>query len=126
VQTNNIWLVMICIGLARYAQACSLMRFICTAGACTCMCGQTIASSAARCGHEEGPSRQARCGAQVYKDMVERSLRGGSRSGKGGSSVGGRSAGAPDDTAHGPDHAKAALGQSGAAHAGAPAKPAAV
>jgi len=78
------------------------------------------------CGREQGPSRQARCGAQVYKDMVERSLRGGSRSGKGGSSVGGRSAGAPDDTAHGPDHAKAALGQSGAAHAGAPAKPAAV
>ena len=79
------------------------------------------------CGVQQGPPRKAQAGAQVYKDMVERSLRGGSRSGKGGSSAGGGSAGAPDDTAHGrTNDAKAALGQSGAAPAAAPAKPAAV
>ena len=54
--------------------------------------------------------------------MLERSFRGGSRSGKSGSFYG-KGAGSRDATAHGPEDAKATLGQNGAAHADELAKP---
>jgi len=58
---------------------------------------------------------------QVFVEMLERSFRGGSRSGRSGSFFG-KGAGSRDASAHGPDGGKAGLEQNGAVHADDSAK----